>query len=530
MDIHIQIPDYLRPLAEATVPVVETIVDSLGTVATGFQDSLSFVKDTLNQLWELPSNAYLPILAVILFFWPLVLSLVVAFATASTWIFWLFTSVVFGLVQLMYVTYQFIMISCDIMGLSTLKTYSMVRTTLLNMVDKTSGTTLGKSRRRLWRERMEKAGTYENFLKIRIGPKDVSKLKSLPSADDATGAPEQDSALPPILKASRSVSPQPDKQAGHSANIPRSSSFSNEAPPSPTRMPRSSSFGGELKPTLTPVSPSHDMNVDPVVIQELGQKTADLLARTMERLNEVRVQAERSNSDEAIQSLKYLVAAVVKRNHLQLDNLVLENARGVASSGHYGLTVKSRNLIRSYYAEVAKCIDWLSDSPATTEPKTGAVEDEEDWIRPNQELLDRIKLVRKMKQNMGRTALMLSGGGAQAMYHLGVIRALIQSKLYDDIKVVSGTSGGSIIAAMCAIKTSDELFTDVCVPTVSTDFGFNGEQRKKGIRWFPTAMEMASYWLKHKLLMDSKEFRQTCEFYYGDLTFEEAYDRNGKHV
>ena len=44
--------------------------------------------------------------------------------------------------------------------------------------------------------------------------------------------------------------------------------------------------------------------------------------------------------------------------------------------------------------------------------------EEETWLRPNQELLDRIKLTRKMKQNMGRTALMLSGGGAQVRLRL----------------------------------------------------------------------------------------------------------------
>ena len=47
-----------------------------------------------------------------------------------------------------------------------------------------------------------------------------------------------------------------------------------------------------------------------------------------------------------------------------------------------------------------------------------------------------------MKQNMGHTALMLSGGGAQAMYHLGTFKALIESGLYEHIHVVSGTSGG----------------------------------------------------------------------------------------
>ena len=118
----------------------------------------------------------------------------------------------------------------------------------------------------------------------------------------------------------------------------------------------------------------------------------------------------------------------------------------------------------------------------------------------------------------------------QAMYHLGIIRALIQSKIYHDIQVISGTSGGSIAAAMCALKTPEEMFQSVCVPTVSSDFTGDGEQKRQNIRWFPTIMEMASYWLKHKLLMDNHEFRRTCEFYYGDTTFEEAFERTGKHV
>lgn len=40
---------------------------------------------------ELPRNALLPILAVLFVFWPLLLSLVVAFGTAWAWLFWLAT-------------------------------------------------------------------------------------------------------------------------------------------------------------------------------------------------------------------------------------------------------------------------------------------------------------------------------------------------------------------------------------------------------------------------------------------------------
>lgn len=116
------------------------------------------------------------------------------------------------------------------------------------------------------------------------------------------------------------------------------------------------------------------------------------------------------------------------------------------------------------------------------------------------------------------------------MYHLGVIRALIESKLYDDMKVISGTSGGSITAAMCAIKTPDELFANVCVNTVSTDFMLNGEMKKGNIRWFPSMYDMATYWIKHKLLVDTAFFGRTCEHYFKDYTFEEAFVRTGKHV
>ena len=83
---------------------------------------------------------------------------------------------------------------------------------------------------------------------------------------------------------------------------------------------------------------------------------------------------------------------------------------------------------------------------------------------------------------------------------------------------------------MCAIKTADELFADVCVPTISTDYMLTGEMKAKNIAWFPPMIEMARYWMKHKLLVDSDFFRRTCEFYYKDFTFEEAFLRTGKHV
>lgn len=54
--------------------------------------------------------------------------------------------------------------------------------------------------------------------------------------------------------------------------------------------------------------------------------------------------------------------------------------------------------------------------------------------------------------------------------------------------------------------------------------------KRQNIRWFPKPLEMASTWLKSKLLVDSAEFRRTCTYYFGSITFEEAFASTGKHV
>lgn len=91
-------------------------------------------------------------------------------------------------------------------------------------------------------------------------------------------------------------------------------------------------------------------------------------------------------------------------------------------------------------------------------------------------------------------------------------------------------SSNSISAAMCAIKTPAELLTDICVDTVSSDYMLDGQMKQKGISWFPSMYKMGAYWMKSGLPMDSKEFLRCCNFYYKDITFEEAFEMTGKHV
>jgi predicted acylesterase/phospholipase RssA len=55
----------------------------------------------------------------------------------------------------------------------------------------------------------------------------------------------------------------------------------------------------------------------------------------------------------------------------------------------------------------------------------------------------------------GNTALALSGGGSFSIFHLGVVKTLVQEKILP--KFISGTSGGSILVAYLGLKTDAQL-------------------------------------------------------------------------
>ena len=377
------------------------------------------------------------------------------------------------MLQVIYVTYQIIMIALNVMALTFLKTYQvLMRSRLIQTLfffSKRIRTSRQRtSRRRKWRMACEEAQCYSDFLGIPVlEPKG-------PDPVDAALDPS------PSMKArSKSMMNLPKLETLHEGD-----EGAGSPGPSPPRRKLHRSLSSGHRNDASWSHSVNDNDVPPIIKSELGESTAQVLLSTTERLREAR-KALNAGEDS---NLAYLLTGVVKRNHLTIEDLLNTNARSVANGGQHEFSSTSRKAIASYYDAVSKGLDSLSEAP----------------VSQASELKDRITLVRKMKQNMGRTALMLSGGGAQAMYHLGSIRALIDSEVYDDIHVISGTSGGSITAACCAMFTSEELYEKICVRTVSTDFGLNGEMKRKNIRWFPPIVDMGAYWLKHRLLVDSQ--------------------------
>lgn len=489
MEILIQIPPWLVQILELAHSKGQVFY---GLVTRHFDSIWTFITYQWNSLFLMLS---------MVFFWPMWVYIAVTLTTASTWIFWIFASLTLGLIQMIYVCYQFVMIGMDVMILTCLKTYQVSmrsRTTqFLFFFSKTlRKKRINTSRRRKWRRECEAAKSYSEFLKVQVlEPKERDSEKTT-------------QVKPPMKRRTRSFATMKTLHEEHGETT-------NQGPESPRRpaheMKRMSSLSEALL-DFDKSNTSPDKN--PTVAQDLGEMTAELLQSTLVRLKEAR---KSCTSENDLSSLEHLLAGVVKRNHLTLEDLLVNNSRAVAYSGQYKFSSASRRQIDAYYNEVSTGLDLLADAPVSVD-------------KPLPELYDRITLIRKMKQNMGRTALMLSGGGAQAMYHLGTLRALIDARLYDDIKVISGTSGGSIAAACCAMYSTKELLERICVPIVSTDFKLNGEMKKKNIRWFPPIQDMVTYWLKKRLLVDSKYFYRTCEFYFGTTTFAEAFERTGKHV
>ncbi|GMH79748.1 hypothetical protein TrST_g5355 [Triparma strigata] len=232
---------------------------------------------------------------------------------------------------------------------------------------------------------------------------------------------------------------------------------------------------------------------------DLSSNLSSLLLQTSSS-----IRSHISRSDPA--SLSHLLSHILKRNHLGLDNLSLLTTRGVADIGRSGLNPSASTKIDDFHNAVVEGIQ---------------------FIKKEKEYLITLK---KAQKTIGNSALMLSGGGSITMYHIGVVKTLIEAGIYEGIPVISGTSGGSITAAFCATLNQRELLDYVCQDNISTDYRGRGDMKEKGIEWFPSMWKMAENWVRTGKLVEDHAFLRTTKYYWGDTTFEEAYNKTRKHV
>ncbi|PYH64606.1 patatin-like phospholipase domain-containing protein [Aspergillus vadensis CBS 113365] len=219
------------------------------------------------------------------------------------------------------------------------------------------------------------------------------------------------------------------------------------------------------------------------------------ISNLVKQLKKVRREVERerrekrrgSGQSPAAEELCTLLEACVKNNFAGVENPRLYSE---AYSG-------TKNLVQEYIDELHACIQLVADSKGIS----------------SEEKLQHFK---HLDTNFGRTALCLSGGATFAYYHFGVVRALLDNGVLPEI--ITGTSGGALVAALVATRTDEEL-KQLLVPALAHRIRACQES-------FPTWVWR---WWRTGARFDTLDWARQCSWFCrGSTTFREAYERTGR--
>ncbi|EGR33468.1 patatin-like phospholipase family protein, putative [Ichthyophthirius multifiliis] len=163
--------------------------------------------------------------------------------------------------------------------------------------------------------------------------------------------------------------------------------------------------------------------------------------------------------------------------------------------------IGTKNLIEEYQQILDQCIQFIAENTKLSTRR-------------------KLEFFIETRHALGRTALLLSGGGKMAMYHIGVVKTLYEQGLFPTI--ISGSSAGSIIASFICCKRYDQI------PNL-----YNGNGQ--GIIWDAFYIKDPRGQLARKLkrffeqgvLLDVNVLYSFVHDNLGDLTFQEAYDKTG---
>ncbi len=129
-------------------------------------------------------------------------------------------------------------------------------------------------------------------------------------------------------------------------------------------------------------------------------------------------------------------------------------------------------------------------------------------------LNSKLDLFGRARHCYGRSALMLSSGGALMYFHFGVARSLLARGLLPNL--ISGSSAGAIVAAVLGSHSDEALGTLL-----------TGEKLRFGADWQPNLIERTT---GLRRLYDASVFEQMFEQLIPDLTFREAFELSGREI
>ncbi|OJD35773.1 lipid particle protein [Diplodia corticola] len=228
---------------------------------------------------------------------------------------------------------------------------------------------------------------------------------------------------------------------------------------------------------------------------EYAYYDAKTIRRVRDTLSKLRAQVEQGSStgkaegssEQAINQLRGLLEACVKSNFVGFENPHLY------SESYYG----TKHLVQDCVDEIEKSLEVLSNTSRLSSE-------------------DKRTMFKHLSTNFGRTALCLSGGATFAYYHFGVAKALLDAGLLPN--VITGTSGGALVAGLLGTRTDDEL-KKMLIPALANKITACHDDMTT---WFKR-------WYKTGARFDSVDWARRCAWFTrGSLTFREAYDRTGR--
>lgn len=188
------------------------------------------------------------------------------------------------------------------------------------------------------------------------------------------------------------------------------------------------------------------------------------------------------------EDLMIVLQTCVKSNYAGTENPLLY------SHCYYG----TKHLLEKYNAEVVKCLKVIIETKSIN-------------------LREKRIFFKIVNKNFGRSCLVLSGGASFCYNHFGVIKALLENDLMP--KIISGTSGGGMIAALVATRTNEELLSLINEKLASRIKPFGNEPMATWIkRWWKTGARF-----------DSIEWARQAQWWTrGSTSFEDSYKKTGK--
>jgi predicted acylesterase/phospholipase RssA len=189
----------------------------------------------------------------------------------------------------------------------------------------------------------------------------------------------------------------------------------------------------------------------------------------------------------AVEDLRALMEACMKNNFVGFENPRLY------SETYYG----TKDLVQDFVDEAQTSMDFLLHTKQLDAENKRA-------------------LFKHLGSNFGRTALCLSGGATFAYYHYGLAKALLDADLLPD--VITGTSGGALVAALLGTRTDDEL-KKLLVPALANRIKASQDSTWTWMmRWYRTGARF-----------DAVQWGKGCAWMTrGSMTFKEAYQRTGR--